>query len=170
MAFEDLLAGRISGAALTAAARALRKPAVAQLGARILRRDLQINVLSSLLDGSEFIEPDISPRSARSPRAPGERVEAPKAAPWATTSTAITGQYARGVSPVTVLERVVSEAARVAQHKPWLRCLWTRDEQGARSAAQASALRYREQRPLGGEPDPRVFGREVSHLPHLAPG
>ncbi len=149
MAFEDLLSGRISGAALTGAARALRKPAVARLGARILRRDLQIDALYELLDGSEFVEPDVAPRQGRAPRTLGDVVSSPEAPPWATTSASLTAQYAKGMSPETVLDRVVSEAERLARHKPWLRCLWTRDDQGSRQAAQASAARYRENKPCG---------------------
>src|SRR5688500_15458836 len=112
MAFEDLLSGRISGAALTGVARALREPAIARLGARILRRDLRIDALHALLDGSEMVEPDVAPRAGRAPRALSETVSPPQAAPWATTVGSIASQYARGVSPEAVLERLVSEAER----------------------------------------------------------
>lgn len=155
MAFEDLLAGRISGAALGAAARALRNPAVARVAAHVLRRDLKIDVLPSLLDGSEVVEPDIAPRAARPPRTLGEPLGEPAAPAWATTSQALATRYGRGDSPEQVLERLFREADRLAQNHAWLRCLWTRDERGARAAAQASAQRHREQKtlsPLDGVP------------------
>ncbi len=149
MGLEDLLSGRISGAALVGAARALRQPAVARLGARILRRDLKIDALFDLLDGSECVEPDIAPRSARAPRALGEPVGVPDAPVWAATCVSLTQQYANGASPEALLERLLLEADRLAESKAWLRCLWTRDELGARAAAKASAVRYREQNPRG---------------------
>lgn len=149
MGLEDLLSGRISGAALLGAARALRKPAVARLGARILKRDLQLDRMLEQVDGHEFVEPDVAPRAARPGRTLGEPLGLPSSPSWALTSASITQQYTRGVSPEAVLERMLAEADRLAQRKAWLRCVWTRDELGARAAARASAARYREQRPLG---------------------
>ncbi len=149
MGLEDLLSGRISGAALSAAARALRKASVARLGARILRHDLRIDALFEELDGSEFVEPDIAPRVGRPPRELGEDVGYPSAPIWATTSASLTERYAGGVSPETLLERLLAEADRLAQRKAWLRCIWTRDDVGSRSAARESSARYRDNAPLG---------------------
>ena len=51
MPIEDLLSGRLSGRPLALAARALRQPHIAALGADILRKDLGIAELGSLIEG-----------------------------------------------------------------------------------------------------------------------
>ncbi len=156
MAIEHLLTGKLSGHPLTLAARALRQPRIAALGADALRNELGMNKLPDLIEGNERLEPSASPRPGRPPRESVETLEVPSAPSWAPTSEALTRAFSQGTStPERVLEHVFSEADRLAQRQPLLGCLWTRDEQGAREAARASSQRYargRAKGPLDGIP------------------
>ncbi len=150
MAIENLLSGRLSGQPLALAARALRQPRIASLGADVLRRDLGISNLPELIEGNERLEPSASPRPGRAPRSAAETLETPVSPSWAPTSQALTHAYLEGRStPERVLECMLSEADRLAQRQPLLACLWTRDELGAREAARASSLRYARGTPKG---------------------
>jgi aspartyl-tRNA(Asn)/glutamyl-tRNA(Gln) amidotransferase subunit A len=150
MQIELLMSGRLSGKSLALAARALRRPKLAALGADVLRRELGITSLAALSQGGEQLEPDAAPRAARPPRALSSIANAPECPAWATTSEALTRGYRqRRFSPEEMLERVFSEADRLAERQPWLRCLWARDELGAQAAARASNERYARGHPLG---------------------
>ncbi|MDB4973248.1 MAG: uncharacterized protein JWN48_1589 [Myxococcaceae bacterium] len=150
MQIENLVSGRLSGKSLALAARALRRPKLAAIGADVLRRELGITALSALSHGRELLEPDVAPRAGRPPRAPTSIANAPESPAWANTSDALTRAYRqRRVSPTELLERVLSEADRLSQRQPWLRCLWTRDEEVARAGARASTERYARGQPLG---------------------
>lgn len=125
------------------AARALRQPRIAALGADVLRRDLGITELSDLIEGNERLEPAASPRAGRAPRELPESLETPASPSWAPTCESLTQAFIEGrTSPDRVLAQVLSEADRLAQRQPLLACLWTRDELGAREAARASSQRY----------------------------
>jgi aspartyl-tRNA(Asn)/glutamyl-tRNA(Gln) amidotransferase subunit A len=150
MAIENLLSGRLSGHPLALAARALRQPRIAALGADVLRRELGVTELPDLIEGNERLEPAASPRPGRPPRQLPETLESPQAPSWAPTCEALTAAYSSGrTTPERVLEHVFSEADRLAQRQPLLSCLWTRDELGAREAARASSQRYDRGRPKG---------------------
>src|SRR4051812_7318792 len=150
MAIENLLARGLSGHPLALAARALGQPRVAALGAEVFRRALGIDALASLIEGNERLEPDVAPRAGRPPRDSDATLEVPRSPTWATTSSAFTSAYGAGaLDPEQVLERLLLEADRLTQRQPLLRCLWTRDEAGARQAARASAERYKRGAPLG---------------------
>lgn len=150
MAIEHLLSGRLSGHPLALAARALRQPRIAALGADVLRGEMGITGLADLIEGNERLEPSATPRTGRTPREAGEMVEPPVAPSWAPTCEALTNAFLQGRStPERVLEHVFSEADRLAQRQPLLGCLWTRDELGAREAARASSQRYARGRPKG---------------------
>src|ERR1700712_734348 len=130
MQIENLMSGRLSGRSLALAARALRRPQLASLGADVLRRELGITSLSALIHGREQLEPDVAPRAGRAPRSPSSIANVPESPAWANTSDALTRAYRqRRVSPRELLERMFSEADRLAQRQPWLRCLWTRDDE-----------------------------------------
>lgn len=149
MGLNDLFSRRLSGTALKAAARALQHPAAAALGTRMLRRDLGIDVLPGLIEYDEVLEPAISPREGRPPRAL-EEVQAPPAAPpWVCTSEAFVRAYVGGRGPEAVVDALFVEASRLKHEKAWLACLWTPDEVNAREAAAASGARYRAGQPLG---------------------
>jgi aspartyl-tRNA(Asn)/glutamyl-tRNA(Gln) amidotransferase subunit A len=150
MQIEHLIAGRLSGTSLALAARALRQPRLAAIGADVMRRELGVNSLAALVQGSESLEPDALPRAARPPRALASIANVPEAPLWATTSEALTRAYReRRLSPEELLERMLSEADRLAERQPWLRCLWMRDERGARQAARAAGERYARGQALG---------------------
>jgi len=150
MQIEHLMSGRLSGKSLALAARALRRPKLAAIGADVLRRELGITSLAALSQGYEQLEPDVAPRAARPPRALSSIANAPESPAWATTSDALTRGYRqRRFSPEDILGRVLREADRLAERQPWLRCFWARDEQGARSAARAASERYARGQPLG---------------------
>jgi Asp-tRNA(Asn)/Glu-tRNA(Gln) amidotransferase A subunit family amidase len=92
----------------------------------------------------------MAPRAARAPRALSSIANAPESPPWASTSDALTRAYRqRRLSPTQLIERLFSEADRLAQRQPWLRCLWTRDEEVALRAAQAATERYARGQSLG---------------------
>jgi aspartyl-tRNA(Asn)/glutamyl-tRNA(Gln) amidotransferase subunit A len=156
MPIDDLLSGRLSGHALSLAARALRQPHFAALGAEVMKKDIGIDALRELVEGDEALEPDIAPRRARAPRQRGPAVEVPDAPPWTFTSRALRKAYESGrTTPERLLERLLHDYERLATRQPLLSCLWTRDEMAARSAARASAQRYRDGRtrgPLDGVP------------------
>jgi len=150
MAIEHLLTGRLSGHPLALAARAMRQPRIAALGADVLRTDLGMTGLAELIEGNERLEPSASPRPGRPPREGAESLESPAAPSWAPTCQALTNAFVAGrTTPERVLEYVFSEADRLAQRQPLLGCLWTRDEVGAREAARASSQRYARGRPRG---------------------
>jgi aspartyl-tRNA(Asn)/glutamyl-tRNA(Gln) amidotransferase subunit A len=150
MQIEHLLTGRLSGRPLALAARALRQPQLAAIGADVMRRELGVNSLAALIQGSETLEPDALPRVARAPRSLASIANVPEPPLWATTSEALTRAYREGrSSPEELLERLLSEADRLAERQPWLRCLWLRDERNARQAARGATERYRRGQPLG---------------------
>lgn len=150
MQIEHLMSGRLSGKSLALAARALRRPKLAAIGADVLRRELGITSLAALSQGQDFLEPDVAPRAARAPRSLSSIANTPESPAWATTSEALTRGYrSRRFSPEEILARVLTEADRLADRQPWLRCLWLRDEPGARAAARASTERYARSLPLG---------------------
>jgi aspartyl-tRNA(Asn)/glutamyl-tRNA(Gln) amidotransferase subunit A len=150
MAIENLLSGRLSGHPLALAARALRQPRIAALGAEVLRRDLGIHGLPDLIEGHERLEPSAAPRAGRPPREAAATLDAPSAPSWAPTCEALTNAYSAGRStPERVLEQLFSQADRLAQRQPALACLWTRDELGAREAARQASQRYARGRPKG---------------------
>lgn len=150
MQIEHLMSGRLSGKSLALAARALRRPKLAAIGADVLRRELGITSLAALRVGPEILEPDIAPRAARAPRSLSSIANTPESQVWATTAEALTRGYRqRRFSPDELLTRVLAEADRLSDRQPWLRCLWVRDEQGARDAARASTERYARAQPLG---------------------
>ena len=150
MQIEHLMSGRLAGRPLALAARALRRPKFASMGADVLRRELGITSLAALIHGRERLEPDLAPRAARAPRALASIANAPDSPPWASTSDALTRAYRqRRLSPTQLLERLLSEADRLAQRQPWLRCLWMRDDEIALRAAQAATERYARGQPLG---------------------
>ncbi|MDB4987112.1 MAG: hypothetical protein JWN04_2290 [Myxococcaceae bacterium] len=150
MQIENLMSGRLSGKSLALAARALRRPQLAALGADVLRRELGITSLAGLIHGRELLEPDVAPRMGRAPRAPASIANVPESPAWANTSDALTRAYRqRRLTPSELLERVFGEADRLAQRQPWLRCLWTRDEGVAQRAALAATERYAAGKALG---------------------
>lgn len=150
MQIEHLMSGRLSGKSLALAARALRRPQLAAMGADVLRRELGIGSLSAVSQGREVLEPDAAPRTARPPRALSSIANAPESPSWATTSETLTRGYRqRRFSPEEMLDRVLAEAERLAERQPWLRCLWLRDEAVARVGARASAERYARGEQLG---------------------
>lgn len=150
MQIEHLMSGRLSGKSLALAARALRRPKLAAIGADVLRRELGITSLAALSQGYEQLEPDVAPRAARAPRALSSIANTPESPPWATTVDALTRGYRqRRFSPEDIVARVFHEADRLAERQPWLRCFWMRDEQGARAAARAAGERYARGQPLG---------------------
>ncbi len=150
MQIEELMAGRLSGASLALAARALRQPALAALGADVMRRELGISSLVALAQGGEPLEPDALPRAARAPRSLASIANVPEAPLWATTSEALTRAYReRQLTPEELLGRMLREADRLAERQPWLRCLWMRDERVAYLAARASTERYARGQALG---------------------
>ncbi|HEX5657319.1 MAG TPA: amidase [Polyangiales bacterium] len=150
MQIEHLLSGRLTGASLALAARALRQPRLAAIGADALRRELGVNLLAALVQGGEPLQPDALPRVSRAPRALASIANAPEAPLWATTSEALTRAYReRRLSPEELLDRVWIEADRLAERQPWLRCVWMREERGARQAARAASERYARGQPLG---------------------
>jgi aspartyl-tRNA(Asn)/glutamyl-tRNA(Gln) amidotransferase subunit A len=150
MQIEHLMSGRLSGKSLALAARALRRPKLAAIGADVLRRELGITSLAALTQGNGRLEPDLAPRAARPARALSSIANTPESPVWATTSEALTRGYRqRRFSPEEILGRVLNEADRLAERQPWLRCFWLRDEQGARSAARAASERYSRGQPLG---------------------
>jgi aspartyl-tRNA(Asn)/glutamyl-tRNA(Gln) amidotransferase subunit A len=150
MPIDDLLSGRLSGHALALAARALRQPRIAALGAEVVRRDFEIEALWTLLEGDEPIEPDVVPRQSRPPRPRGAQVELPEAPVWALTTRAIARAYREGrTTPEALLDQLLAAHDRLAQRQPLLACLWTRDESGARAAARAAGQRLRDGQPRG---------------------
>jgi aspartyl-tRNA(Asn)/glutamyl-tRNA(Gln) amidotransferase subunit A len=149
MGLNDLFSRRLSGTALKAAARAVRHPAAAALGTRILRRELGIDALAALIEDEEVLEPAIWPREGRAPRTLEGGLEAPASPPWVCTSEAFVRAYQSGVRPEAIVETLFREAQRLKHEKPWLACLWTADEVTAREAAAASGARYRAGQPLG---------------------
>jgi aspartyl-tRNA(Asn)/glutamyl-tRNA(Gln) amidotransferase subunit A len=150
MQIEHLMTGRLSGRPLALAARALRQPQLAAIGADVMRRELGVSSLAALEQGSEPLEPDALPRAARPPRSLASIANVPEAPLWANTCEAFTRAYReKRLSPEQLLERVLVEADRLAERQPWLRCLWMRDERGARAAARASSERYLRGQPLG---------------------
>jgi len=150
MQIEHLMSGRLSGKSLALAARALRRPKLAAIGADVLRRELGITSLAALSQGQGILEPDVAPRAARVPRSLSSIANTPESPAWATTSEALTRGYRlRRFSPEEILARVLAEADRLADRQPWLRCWWLRDEQGARAAARAATDRYARSSPLG---------------------
>jgi len=170
MRIEHLLAGRLSGRALELAALALRRPRIAALGADVLRRELGIGALPALLDGSDTLQPDALPRAARPPRVLSAIANPPESPAWATTSEALTRRYRqRRLSPEELLDRLLTEADRLAERQPWLRCLWMRDEQGVREAARAASDRYARGQSLGPLDGVPMLVKEqiaVAGLPH----
>lgn len=150
MQIEDLLAGRLSGKPLAFAARALRQRRIAALGADVLRRELGLSSLAALMETSDRLEPGGCLRAARPPRALAAIANAPEPPPWATTSETLTRLYRkRELTPEQLLTQLLSSADRLADRQPWLRCLWMREEEGARRAARASTERYARGEPLG---------------------
>lgn len=150
MPIDDLLSGRLSGHPLALAARALRQPRIAALGADVLRHEFGIDALEALITADDALELDISPRAARAPRPRGPAVEPPVSAPWAFTCRAVAEAYRQArTTPEQLLEGLLGSYDRLAQRQPLLACLWTRDEQGARAAARASGERFRAGRPRG---------------------
>jgi aspartyl-tRNA(Asn)/glutamyl-tRNA(Gln) amidotransferase subunit A len=144
MPIEDLLSGRLSGRPLALAARALRQPHIAALGADILRRELGIHELYALIEGGEAFEPDMAPRAGRPPRSRGPLVELPDAPPWAFTTRALAAAYREGrTTPEKLLNKLFAEYDRLAARQPLLACLWTRDEAGARAASREASERLR---------------------------
>jgi aspartyl-tRNA(Asn)/glutamyl-tRNA(Gln) amidotransferase subunit A len=150
MQIEHLMTGRLTGASLSLAARMLRQPRLAAIGADVMRRELGVNSLAALVQGPELLEPDALPRASRAPRALASIANAPEAPLWATTSEALTRAFReRRVSPEELLDRLFHEADRLAERQPWLRCVWMRDERGARKAARAAGERYARGQALG---------------------
>ncbi len=150
MHIEHLLSGRLAGGPLALAARALRQPKLAALGAEVMRRELGIDVLPKLIGSHDVLEADAAPRAGRAPRSLAAIANHPEPPAWATTCEALTRAYReRELSPSELLERIFSEAERLAERQPWLRCLWLRDEEGARRAARQAGERYARGQPLG---------------------
>ena len=150
MQIENLMSGRLSGKSLALAARALRRPQLAALGAEVMRRELGITSLAALIHGRERLELDLTPRAARPPRSLSAIANVPDSPSWALTADALSRAYRqRRLSPSELLESVFGEADRLAQRQPWLRCLWTRDEASARRDAQLSTQRHARGQPLG---------------------
>ncbi|HEY6878641.1 MAG TPA: amidase [Polyangiales bacterium] len=150
MQIEHLMTGRLTGRPLALASRVLRQPHLAALGADVMRRELGVSSLAALVQGSEPLEPDVSPRGARPPRSLASIANAPEAPLWTTTSEALTRAYReRRLSPEELLERVLVESDRLAERQPWLRCVWMRDDRTVRQAARASSERYQRNQPLG---------------------
>jgi aspartyl-tRNA(Asn)/glutamyl-tRNA(Gln) amidotransferase subunit A len=150
MRIDLLLSGGLSGKPLALAARALREPRLAALGAQVMRHELGISALRPLLSGRETLEPNILPRAGRPPRAHSSIANAPESAPWLASSDRLTTAYRAGrFTPEELLQRLLGEAERLAERQPWLRCLWLRDDAGARSAARASSERYARGEPRG---------------------
>jgi aspartyl-tRNA(Asn)/glutamyl-tRNA(Gln) amidotransferase subunit A len=150
MQIEHLISGRLTGASLALAARALRQPQLAAIGADVMRRELGVNSLAALVQGAEPLEPDALPRAARAPRSLASIANVPESPLWATTSEALTRAYReRRLTPEELLEQMLTEADRLAERQPWLRCVWMRDELGARQAARAAGERYARGQALG---------------------
>lgn len=150
MQIEHLLSGRLTGRSLALAARAVRQPQIASLGADVMRRELGISELRGLVSGHEALEPAVFPRAARPPRSLASIANVPESPAWAFTAESLTRAYQkRQLTPAQLLDRVFSEADRLAERQPWLRCLWIRAEAGARVAARASGDRYERGQPLG---------------------
>jgi aspartyl-tRNA(Asn)/glutamyl-tRNA(Gln) amidotransferase subunit A len=150
MSVDDLLSGRLTGHALALAARAMRQPRIAALGAEVVRHDFGIPELWTLLEGDEPLEPDAVARQARAPRPRGPQVELPEAPPWAFTTRAVARAFREErTTPERLLEQLLSTYDRLAQRQPLLACLWTRDESAARSAARAAGQRLRDGRARG---------------------
>ena len=150
MRIDFLLAGGLSGKPLALAARALRDPRLAAIGAEVMRRELGISALRGLLSSRDTLEPNILPRAGRPPRLLASIANAPESAPWVASCDRLTRLYrARELAPDQLLDQVLSEAERLAERQPWLRCLYARDDANARSAARASSERYARGQPRG---------------------
>jgi aspartyl-tRNA(Asn)/glutamyl-tRNA(Gln) amidotransferase subunit A len=147
---ENLLSRKLTGKALALAAHATRKPQVAALGVTVLRSQLGVSELRSLLRADDELELDLAPRSGRAPRKLESGLEAPTSAAWVTSADALTARYReRSLTPPVLIARALAEADALSRRQPYLRCLWMRDDARALLEAEASALRYSEGRTLG---------------------
>lgn len=147
---DALFRSGLSGKPLLLAARALRDPRVAALGAEVMRRELGLSSLRALLSGRDTLDFNVLPRAGRPPRALSSIAPAPEGASWLLSAEALTRGYRkRTFTPAELLERLLAEAERLAERQPWLRCLWVRDDAAARAAARASTERYARGQPLG---------------------
>lgn len=150
MQIDLLLSGGLSGKPLALVAGAFRRPQLAALGAEVLRREFGLSALSGLLTGDEVLDLDVLPRAGRPPRALASLANIPESAPWLASCEHLTSAYRnRQLSPEELHHRLLGEAERLAVRQPWLRCLWQRDDAGARAAARASGARYARGEPLG---------------------
>lgn len=144
--------GRISGAALRALVRAVRHTPAHRLASVVLRQQLGITDLKRLPEDLRGALPmSYLPISARAGHGrQSEELGAPRAAGWPRTSAEYQQRLHSGsISASELCERAFVAAGDLARAEPSHGPLCERDEAGARAAAEASSLRFRNGSPIG---------------------
>jgi aspartyl-tRNA(Asn)/glutamyl-tRNA(Gln) amidotransferase subunit A len=142
---------RLSGFALSAAARVVRSRAGSTALSALFRRELKVGELRGLPEHLRGPLPnDTRPLAGRPPRTPSDAGLAPPRAPWGGSSASIAEAYRAGrLTPEELVDRALRAARTLAARSPTVGPLMAYAEDAARAEARAATARWREGRPIG---------------------
>jgi len=144
-------APRLSGFALSAAARLVRSRVGSAALSSLFRKELRVGELRELPEQWRGPLPnDTRPLAGRPPRAAADAGLAPPRAPWSGSSTSIAEAYRAGkLTPEELVDRALAAARTLAARSPSVGPLMTYADDAARAEARASTARWRAGQPLG---------------------
>ena len=142
---------RLSGFALSLAARIVRSRVASAALSTLFRRELKVTELRELPEDLRGPLPlDVRPLAGRPPRAAIDAALAPPRAPWSGSSATIAEAYRAGrTTPEELVDRALSAARTLAARSPSMGPLMGYADNAARSEARASTARWRAGRPIG---------------------
>ena len=144
-------APRLSGLALSAAARVVRSRVGSTALSALFRKELKVSELRDLPEALRGPLPnDTRPLAGRPPRAALDAGLAPPRAPWGGSSASIAEAYRAGrFTPEDVIDRALRDARALAARSPSVGPLMTYADDVARAEARASTARWRAGQTLG---------------------
>jgi aspartyl-tRNA(Asn)/glutamyl-tRNA(Gln) amidotransferase subunit A len=142
---------RLSGFALTAAARLVRSRFGATALSTLLRKELKVDELRALPEQLRGPFPlDARPIAGRPPRVKPHAALAPPRAPWCGSSASIGDAYRAGrTTPEELVEKTLAQARALAGRTPPMGPLMSYGDDEARAAAKAATDRWRSGKTVG---------------------
>ncbi|HMJ53789.1 MAG TPA: amidase [Polyangiaceae bacterium] len=142
---------RLSGFALSAAARLTRSRIGSTALSSLFRKELKVTELRELPDHLRGPFPlDVRPLAGRPPRSAADAGLAPPRPPWSGSSATLAEAYRSGrTTPEEVADRALREARALAARSPAMGPLMAYADDAARSEARASTARWQAGKPIG---------------------